>query len=76
MNARLREAAATLCSAYASNSGFEIAEIINSIGLSWEANDIASDAWFYSISNGAVSDDQLWAEACSLLRSGEFKGCR
>ena len=75
VNKNLREQAATLCSAYASeciaNQWVAGQEIVDALGTSRQARVIAQRA-YDRVPMGTWSE--AWAEACSLLRSGEFEG--
>ena len=76
MNARLREAAATLCSAIASDRvghpckwiGWN--DIAHALGTTYAARQLASEAW---ATTSCIARHEAWALACSLLRSGEFE---
>ena len=77
MNAQLREAAATLCSAMATDRisppWRNCHDIADALGTPIEAHKVAWDAL---ILHASMPWHVAWAEACSLLRSGEFQGCR
>ena len=65
------EAAASIMSAFSCSTDYPMAgEVAASLGASFDAEELAYEAWDFVVSNKRIVDTNLDAEAASLIMSG------